>query len=95
MIARLFRTAGLGRSKGQKAVYRCRCELEGIPGTGLGTANCAGRKFEDGVRGKTDGNAPRWYAFTHLLDYMLAIKINEVDRKLHKEGMDRFAGNDP
>jgi len=47
------------------------------------------------MRRETRRESPRWHGPPDFADLSSLIQVHEIDRKLHKEGMDRFAGNDP
>jgi hypothetical protein len=70
-------------------------EFEPVPGSGLGLVDRARGKFKHGVGGKTRRKPPGKHSAPDLLHPLLAIEIDEVDRKLHPKSMNGFTGNDP
>lgn len=74
---------------------RDRIKCKRISGLGLRPMNRSWRKFEDRMRTKTPRQPPRGYRTHKFPDPLLAVKIDEVDRKAHPEGVHGFAWNDP
>ena len=47
------------------------------------------------MRGKARRQAPRRNGIPHLPNFPFLVEVDQVYRKLHKEGVNRFAGDDP
>ena len=58
-------------------------------------ANSSRWKFNHRMRRQARGKPPRRDTAFDLLDAILAVNINEVDRELHEKCMHRFARNYP
>lgn len=55
----------------------------------------ARRQFQHGVSGEAAGDSPGRNAVPDLFYSVLSVEIDKVDGKLHEEGVDGFAGNNP
>jgi serine/threonine protein kinase len=44
---------------------------------------------------RSRGQAPRRHTMPHFPDFLLFVEVHQVYRKLHEEGVDRFAGDNP
>jgi hypothetical protein len=53
------------------------------------------RQFQHGMRGKAHRETPRLKRPNYSTYPMPAIQIDQVERELHEECVDRFARNDP
>ena len=71
------------------------CDLEKIASFRLGLTNGPGGKLDNRMSRQTRRDSPRGDAALHLLDAMFSVKIDEVNWKLHEEGVNRFTRNDP
>ncbi len=78
-----------------RSLYGQGFEFENIAASGLAGGDGAGGKFDYRMSAEGSGDAARPDISANLYDAPIAIKINEVERDLHSEGMYGFAGDDP
>jgi hypothetical protein len=55
----------------------------------------SGREFQDGMRRQTHGQAPGRHRVPDFPNLPALVDVDQVDRKLHEERMDRFTRADP
>lgn len=74
---------------------KSRRDLNLITWLRLRFANGSAGEFDNRMRRKACGETPCTDVAANLFDAVLTIKVDEIDGKLHKEGVNGFAGNDP
>src|SRR5271170_4852624 len=74
---------------------RCRGDLEHVAWFGLCNADRTGGELEHRVGGETRGEPPRSDPAAGFFHFQVAVEVNEVDGKLHKEGVHCFARLNP
>lgn len=70
-------------------------EFELISALGSGSLESSGGQFNDGVGGKAGRESPGADIYADFFYLFMAINIKEIERELHEECMDGFAGHDP
>jgi hypothetical protein len=69
--------------------------LQLIPGDGPGCGNCAGWQLDNGISAEAERNAALNHIRTCFQYFFRFVQEDHVDRELHSERVDSFAGRDP